>query len=388
MKQMKTILLSAFLGICISLPTLAQQDNDTNNETKWEKKGYEYYNEKNYKEALKCFRKQIEITPNSCDPYNDCALVLESMYLSDKDSTNLNEAIKNAEIAIRLCPDKALYKVNLAILKWKTMAYRTDTAAIYQDCMQLLVSVAKFESKAKNYYSVRGSLLMQYVKDNGTLAAHEDEIAYLLRKGYFVEKHSGAAYNLACLYSLLGEKDKALLWLEEALNTHEVKESDIDQDKDFDPVRQDERFTRLLQEHFHSIGIDIAELKEAAVVVRSDPEDRPFVTVEKMPYYPGGEKAMFEYLEKNIRIPEDGQKYGINQRIAVRFVVKKDGSIADATIVRSTLKPGALNNLYTNEAFRVVRSFPKWISGKQNERDVNVYYTLPITFKSEGSVEF
>jgi protein TonB len=32
---------------------------------------------------------------------------------------------------------------------------------------------------------------------------------------------------------------------------------------------------------------------------------------------------------------------------------------------------------------RVVRSLPKFIPGRQNGENVNVWYTLPITFKLE-----
>jgi len=33
------------------------------------------------------------------------------------------------------------------------------------------------------------------------------------------------------------------------------------------------------------------------------------------------------------------------------------------------------------EAVRVIQSLPKWIPGRQNGRNVPVYYTVPITFK-------
>ncbi|MBQ8521779.1 MAG: energy transducer TonB, partial [Bacteroides sp.] len=33
------------------------------------------------------------------------------------------------------------------------------------------------------------------------------------------------------------------------------------------------------------------------------------------------------------------------------------------------------------EAMRVINSLPKWIPGRQNGRNVPVYYTVPITFR-------
>lgn len=40
---------------------------------------------------------------------------------------------------------------------------------------------------------------------------------------------------------------------------------------------------------------------------------------------------------------------------------------------------GAL--IWHKEAVRVVQSLPKWIPGKQNGRNVPVYYTCPIVFR-------
>ncbi|MDY5260911.1 MAG: energy transducer TonB, partial [Sodaliphilus sp.] len=37
-----------------------------------------------------------------------------------------------------------------------------------------------------------------------------------------------------------------------------------------------------------------------------------------------------------------------------------------------------------NEAKRVVRSLPRFTPGKQNGQPVNVWYTLPVTFKLQN----
>lgn len=389
---MKTILLSVFACLCLYLPLFAQDENID----RWENKHCRYYLDKDYKKALKCFQEEIAINPDSCDPYSWVGLILGRMYTSSKDSCELNKAIENMEIATRLCPDNVIYKTHKVTLKWKTKIYRTNIAAIYQDCMQELMSIAQEDNKPHDYYTLRGSILMEYTKENGTLPTYEDEIAYLLRKGFFIERNRMTAYNLACMYSLLSKKDKALLWLEEALMEQDIVESKIDEDKDFDPIRQDQRFSKLMQERFHSKNIDnITEQQpaqdisgpDAAYILVSAPD--PFVEVEQKPRFSGGEKAMLEYIENNIRIPEDGLKYGINQKIFIRFVVKNDGSISDAKILSSSLGAlGALNRLYTDEALRLVRSFPKWIPGKRDGHFVSAYYTIPITFESEGSVEF
>jgi len=64
-------------------------------------------------------------------------------------------------------------------------------------------------------------------------------------------------------------------------------------------------------------------------------------------------------------------------KVVCRFVVEKDGSISNITVIRS-LDPGC-----DKEAVRVIKLLPKFIPGKQNGQAVRVYYILPVIFKPE-----
>lgn len=103
--------------------------------------------------------------------------------------------------------------------------------------------------------------------------------------------------------------------------------------------------------------------------------DRIFDVVEEMPQFPGGPSAMFEYLSKSIRYPEEAEVKGIQGRVIVTFVVEPDGSISNVKVSKS------VNPLLNKEAVRVVESMPHWIPGKQNGNAVRVKYTTPVTFK-------
>jgi TonB family protein len=97
--------------------------------------------------------------------------------------------------------------------------------------------------------------------------------------------------------------------------------------------------------------------------------------VEQMPSFPGGDKALYKWFETNLKYPDASIKDSIQGRVVVRFVVRKDGSISDVEILRS-LDPSC-----DKEAVRVIKNMPKWIPGKQNGKNVDVYFTLPILFK-------
>ena len=103
--------------------------------------------------------------------------------------------------------------------------------------------------------------------------------------------------------------------------------------------------------------------------------DMVFDVVEVMPQFPGGQIAMLQYLMKNIKYPEQAMKEGIQGRVAVRFIVEKDGSISDVKPVLS------VHPLLNKEAVRVVESMPKWTPGKHNGKPVRVRFNLPVMFK-------
>lgn len=122
-------------------------------------------------------------------------------------------------------------------------------------------------------------------------------------------------------------------------------------------------------------GIAIDELKEHKVIVEEKPQEKPFTTVEQMPTYPGGETEMYSFIGKQLKYPVTAQESGIQGRVIVRFVVTSTGEISDVKVLRG------IDPACDKEAMRVVKMMPKWVPGKQNGRNVAVYFTLPIIFK-------
>jgi protein TonB len=100
-----------------------------------------------------------------------------------------------------------------------------------------------------------------------------------------------------------------------------------------------------------------------------------FDVVEKMPEYPGGQAALFEYLSKNVKYPADAEKKKIEGRVLVTFVVNTDGSITDIEVVRKAFPS------LDAEAVRVISGMPKWIPGEQKGQKVRVKYTVPLNFR-------
>jgi protein TonB len=127
------------------------------------------------------------------------------------------------------------------------------------------------------------------------------------------------------------------------------------------------------------VDVDIetqAYIPEAPVIKKEEPkEPEIFVVVEQMPEFPGGEKALYEFLAKNIKYPAVAKENGIEGKVYIKFVVNEDGSVSQAQIVRG------IGGGCDEEALKVVKQMPKWKPGKQRGKTVKVWYTLPVYFK-------
>ncbi len=126
----------------------------------------------------------------------------------------------------------------------------------------------------------------------------------------------------------------------------------------------------------------VREHKEEVIVEEKKPEpvddNQVFTVVEQKPQFPGGDAALLKYLSEHIRYPAMAAENGIQGRVVVQFVVTKTGNVGEVKVLRS--KDPDLDK----EAVRVVKSLPKFVPGKMNGHSVNVWYTVPVTFKLQG----
>lgn len=93
--------------------------------------------------------------------------------------------------------------------------------------------------------------------------------------------------------------------------------------------------------------------------------------------YPGGEKAMAAYLQKNLKYPQPSINNGIEGVVNVKFTVKTDGALDNLSIVR------LVDPDLEAEATRLVKGMPAWtpatVGGTpvDSESNVEVVFTLP-----------
>ncbi len=97
---------------------------------------------------------------------------------------------------------------------------------------------------------------------------------------------------------------------------------------------------------------------------------------DQMPEFSGD---LNEWLSSHLQYPDVARKHNKQGKVIVRFIVREDGTIADATVAKSSAVA-----VLDAEALRVIQAMPLWKPGMQSGKRVKVYYNLPISFTLEG----
>jgi protein TonB len=129
-------------------------------------------------------------------------------------------------------------------------------------------------------------------------------------------------------------------------------------------------------------GADVVEAfippppEEVKIVAIEKPkEEEIFTAVEQNPEFPGGISEMYKFLGNNIKYPASAQRANVAGRVFVKFVVEKDGSIGNVEVLKG------IGFGCDEEAIRVIKSMPKWNPGRQNGKNVRVFYNMPVVYK-------
>jgi periplasmic protein TonB len=106
----------------------------------------------------------------------------------------------------------------------------------------------------------------------------------------------------------------------------------------------------------------------------SHDQEEPYVVVEEMPLFPGGDSTLLAYISHNTKYPETAKINKIQGKVIVRFCVTSVGSVNRISVLKS------VNPDLDAEAARVVGSLPSFKPGKQGGKPVPVWYMVPIEF--------
>ena len=233
--------------------------------------------------------------------------------------------------------------------------------------------------------------------------------AYVLRKGYSHNVTIGLAVTMIVIMIILLYPTLAKYFVGEQIvespprklvYTELSAPPPIDKPKPPPPQVQLPRLQKVLKfvapkvvvEEITEVSPTIQEIKQNATgavavegpaeVVFEEPvaeivaaDDELFVVVDQQPEFEGGYEAMMAFIKQNMVYPANARRMKIEGTVHVSFIVSKTGTISDVKVLRGIMKE------CDREAVRVVELMPSWKPGKQNGRNVNVRFILPLKFR-------
>lgn len=111
---------------------------------------------------------------------------------------------------------------------------------------------------------------------------------------------------------------------------------------------------------------------------KSTEDETIYTTVDTPPIFPNGHKGLFTFICENINPPKEIPTDKRLNKVFIKFVVEKDGSVSHPEILLG------VSDECNKEAIRVVNLLPKWQAGGMMKYSVwkplRVYYTVPVAF--------
>ncbi|WP_290089182.1 TonB family protein [Paramuribaculum intestinale] len=117
-------------------------------------------------------------------------------------------------------------------------------------------------------------------------------------------------------------------------------------------------------------------------IIDPEQEDKVYeVIVDIRPTFPGGDEKLMEWISQHIQYPQNAYDSHIQGRVIVQFLVKEDGSVGDAKIIRSVFPS------LDEEALRVVTRLPEFNPAILDGKAVEYWFTIPIVFRLEDDLK-
>lgn len=115
------------------------------------------------------------------------------------------------------------------------------------------------------------------------------------------------------------------------------------------------------------LDADVSELSEV-VVVGYGSKDIEFLpstpTVMELATPEGGRKVFKQYLEKNVKYPEQALKNRVEGKVTIQFTIGTSGQLSDFRVIRG------IGYGCDEEVIRLIKEGPKWYPTKKNEAPI------------------
>ena len=157
------------------------------------------------------------------------------------------EAFGKYHQATQIKPDnhETYYVWGLALVSLARTKSDIEAEALYNAAFEKYHQATQIEPDFHKAYNNWGVALTELAQIK---SGSEAEKLYNEAFEKFLEavKNGGSSYNLACLYAIRNKKEEALKYLERSLSRREASVEKVEKDKDWDGLRDDSDFKRIL----------------------------------------------------------------------------------------------------------------------------------------------
>lgn len=113
--------------------------------------------------------------------------------------------------------------------------------------------------------------------------------------------------------------------------------------------------------------------KGSAIV---EPEKKILDFSQIAPQFPGGDAALYEFLYSNINYSQTAIQNNYQGVVYASFVIDEKGDVSQIKIVRGIEGAEDLDR----SVIQAIRKMPKWIPGKNGDKNVAVRQSIPVKF--------
>lgn len=284
-------------------------------------------------EAIKVMDSYIAQNPEEYFPY------YRRGWFKDH-SGKTDEAIEDYTMAITLQPNDAYQYLNRGIL----LLQKGDKKKADEDFKQAvrLDSVPDAPECAFYAYYYLGN--MNKAKEMLDKALKKDAKAYY--------------YDAACLYSIMNDKDKAISYLQKALENGFRRFAHIKRDRDLNNIRSTAEYKAIMDEYEQKHQLEIAEDNDETVY-ESKTEEVPFTkegnvckvkcTINNLPFHfifdTGASNVSISSVEATFMLKND--YLAVSDIIGRQNYMTADGNITEGTVIN--LRDVKLGNIHLND---------------------------------------
>ena len=160
------------------------------------------------------------------------------------------EAFEKYKLATTYKQDdhQVYYTWGLALVELAKTKSGSEAKELYEEAFEKYKLATTYKQDDHNTYDAWGLALVELAKTKSGSEAKE-LLNEAIKKFQQAVEHGGKSYNLACLFAIRNQKAEALKYLEQTLARNGITVDFVEQDKDWEELRNDPDFQDLLSRY-------------------------------------------------------------------------------------------------------------------------------------------